>query len=105
MRFVPIKTCEQQAVMSLHRVREGLKEERTACINRIRGVLAEHGLVFGKSPKVLRAELADVIEDASNELTGLARLVVQRAFEHWRELDEHMKWCDQQIGAHVRVGV
>jgi len=102
MRFVPIKTCEQQAVMSLHRVREGLKEERTACINRIRGVLAEHGLVFGKSPKVLRAELADVIEDASNELTGLARLVVQRAFEHWRELDEHMKWCDQQIGAHVR---
>ena len=54
MRFVPIKTCEQQAVMSLHRVREGFKEERTACINRIRGVLAEHGLVFGKSPKVLR---------------------------------------------------
>jgi len=102
MRFVPIKTFEQQAVMSLHRVREGLKEERTACINRIRGVLAEHGLVFGKSPKVLRAELADVIEDASNEMTGLARLVVQRAFEHWRELDEHMKWCDQQIGAHVR---
>ena len=43
-----------------------------------------------------------MIEDASNELTGLARLVVQRAFEHWRELDEHMKWCDQQIGAHVR---
>ena len=41
-------------LMSLHRVREGLKEERTACINRIRGVLAEHGLVFGKSPKVLR---------------------------------------------------
>ena len=41
-------------------MREGLKEERTACINRIRGVLAEFGLVFGKSPKVLRAVLADV---------------------------------------------
>ena len=102
MRFVPVKTCEQQAVMSLHRVREGFKEERTACINRIRGVLAEHGLVFGKSPKVLRAVLADVLEDASNTLTGLARLVLQRAFDQWRELDEHMKWCDQRIGAHVR---
>ena len=45
--------------MSLHRVREGLKEERTACINRIRGVLAEFGLVFNKSSKALRAELAD----------------------------------------------
>lgn len=102
MRFVPIKTPEQQGVMALHRVREGLKEERTACINRIRGVLAEFDLVFGKSPKVLRAVLADVIEDGSNELSGRARLVVQRAFEHWRELDEHLRWCDQQIGEHVR---
>ena len=40
MRFVPVKTCEQQGVMSLHRVREGLKEDRTGCINQIRGVLA-----------------------------------------------------------------
>ncbi len=103
MRFVPVKTCEQQGVMSLHRVREGLKEERTACINRIRAVLGEHGMVFGKSPKALRAVLVDVIEDASNELSTRARLVVQRAFEHWRELDEHMRWCDQQVGMHVRV--
>ena len=103
MRFVPIKSCEQQGVMGLHRVREGLKEERTACINQIRGVLAEFGLVFGKSPKVLRAGLAEVIEDASTELSGTARLVLQRAFEHWRELDEHLRWCDQQVGEHVRA--
>lgn len=102
MRYVPIKNCEQQGVMSVHRLREGFKEERTACINRIRGVLAEFGLIFGKSPKVLRATLADVLEDASNELSGVARLVVQRAFDHWRELDEHMRWCDNQVGQHVR---
>jgi len=102
MRFVPIKTAEQQGVMVLHRMREGFKEERTACINRIRGVLAEFDLVFGKSPKVLRAVLADVIEDASNELTCVARMTVQHAYEHWRALDEQMRWCDQQIGAHVR---
>jgi len=102
MRFVPVKTCEQQGVMSLHRVREGLKEERTACINRIRGLLAEFGLVFAQSPKALRAELADVIEDAGNELSAMARLVLQRAFDHWRELDEHLHWCDTQVGQHVR---
>jgi transposase len=102
MRYVPIKSCEQQGVMSLHRIREGFKEERTACVNRIRGVLAEFGLVFGKSPKVLRARLADVIEDAGNELSTTARLVVQRALEHWREIDEHMRWCDSQVGQHVR---
>jgi transposase len=102
MRFVPIKSCEQQGVMSLHRVREQLKGERTACINQIRGVLSEAGLVFGKSAKVLREAVVDVIEDANNELSTLARLVVQRALDHWRELDEHMRWCDQQVGQHVR---
>jgi transposase len=51
---------------------------------------------------VLRAALADVIEDASNEPSAMTRRVVPRAFEHWRELDEHMRWCDQQVGQHVR---
>ncbi len=102
MRFVPVKTVEQQGVMSLHRMREGYKEERTACISRIRGVLAEFGLVFGKSPKVLRARLAEVLEDADNELSGTARLVLQEAFEQWRQLDEHLLWCDRQVGQHVR---
>jgi transposase len=102
MRFVPIKSCEQQALMSLHRLREGFKQERTGCINRIRGVLAEFGLVFGKSPKTLRGVLPDVLEDASNELPTLARLVLQRALDHWRELDEQLRWCDGRVGAHVR---
>jgi len=102
MRYVPIKSCEQQGLMSLHRVREGFKEERTACINRIRGVLGEFGLVFGKSPKTLRSVLPEVLEDAANELSTQARWVLQRAFEHWRELDEHLRWCDRQVGAHVR---
>jgi transposase len=89
-------------VLSLHSIREGLKEERTACTNRIRGVLAEFGLVFGKSPKVLRAALPDVLEDASNELSGMARLTLGQALEHWAALDERMRWCDQQISGHVR---
>jgi len=102
MRFVPIKTAQQQGVMALHTIREGFKEERTAWINRIRGVLVEFGLVFGKGPKVLRAVLPDVLEDASNELTGTARMALQQGFEHWRHLDDCMRWCDRQIGQHVR---
>lgn len=102
MRFVPIKSTEQQGVMCLHRVREGCKEERTACINRIRAELVEFGEVFGRSPEVLRSALTDVLEDAANELDGRARLALQREFDHWRELDEHIAWCDQQIHQHVR---
>jgi transposase len=102
MRFVPIKTAHQQGVMVLHCMREGFKEERTGCINRIRGVLAEFELVFRKSPKALRAVLADVIEDASNELTGLARQVIEQAYLQWQQLDEQLRWCDRQVGQHVR---
>ena len=102
MRFVPIKTAEQQGQLTVHRLREGFKQERTAVINRIRGILAEFGLVFPLSPEALRKALPDVIEDASNEMPCVARLAVQRAHQHWIELDLQMAWCDQRIASHVR---
>src|SRR6267143_1874599 len=46
MRFVPIKSVEQQAVLSLHRVRQGFVKARTAQANQIRGLLGEMGLVI-----------------------------------------------------------
>ena len=102
MLFVPVKSIEQQSMLCVHRLREGFKAERTACINRIRGLLAEFGLVFAQGPTALHVVLADVLEDASNEMNTLARLVMQRAQSQWRELDEHMAWCDQRIAAHAR---
>ena len=50
-------------------------------------MLAEFGLVFPQSPEALGRVLAEVLEDASNELTGIARLVLQRAHLHWIDLD------------------
>jgi len=103
MHFVPIKSVEQQSMLCIHRLREGFKEERVACINRIRGLLAEFGLVFPQKPEVLRQALPDAMEDASNELGSLARLALQRAYAQWQELDEHMRWCDQRIAAHGKA--
>ena len=54
MRFIPIKTPEQQAVLCLHRVRQGFIEERTATINRLRGLLAEFGFVLPQSSAAVR---------------------------------------------------
>jgi transposase len=54
MRFVPVKTADQQGHLAVHRLREGYKVERTALINRIRGLLTEFGLVFPQSPEALR---------------------------------------------------
>jgi transposase len=103
MRFVPIKTAEQQGQLAVHRLREGFKEERTALINRIRGLLAEFGLVFAKGPEALRHVLAEVVEDAANELPGVARLALQRAHEHWIDIELQIAWCDERIAEHVRA--
>jgi transposase len=48
MRFVPIKTVEQQAGQSLHRIRSRLIRARTALVNEIRGLLGEFGLVIAQ---------------------------------------------------------
>jgi transposase len=103
MHLVPVKSAERQGQVALHRLREGYKEERSACINRIRGLLTEFGLVFPTRPESLRRVLIDVLEDASNELPGLVRLALERAHSHWMELDAQLAWCDDQIQVHVRT--
>jgi transposase len=102
MRFIPVKSIEQQSMLCVHRLREGIKEDRTACINRIRGLLAEFGLVFAQGSRELQGVLSDVLEDASNELGALARLTLQRAQAQWHELDAHLAWCDERIAAHAK---
>lgn len=102
MRFIPIKSVEQQSMLCVHRLREGLKADRTACINRIRGLLAEFGLAFAQGPEALRRVLADVLEDGANEMNALARWVIGRAAEQWRQLDEHIAWCDERVAQHAR---
>ena len=50
LRFVPIKTVEQQAVLTVHRARELLVSERTAVANQIRELVMEYGVVPHRSP-------------------------------------------------------
>jgi transposase len=102
MHFVPIKTVEQQGILSVHAMRQGWEKDRTACINRIRALLAEFGMVVAKGPGKLRLQLPELLEDGSTELPGITRLAVQRAVQQWRQLDEDIGWCDQQIQQHAR---
>ena len=68
MRFVAMKTVEQQAALCVHRLRQGLVEERTALINRLRGLLTEFGVVAPLSPEKLRRELARCRDEADARL-------------------------------------
>ncbi len=102
MRFVPVKTTEQQGLMTLHRLREGIKRDRTACINRIRGLLAEFGLVFPKSPQALREGLASVIASGPDAVDPNGLLGLKNAALHLSQLDQHLAECDRSIGSHAR---
>jgi transposase len=51
MRFVPVKSPEQQAALSMHRARDLLVKQRTQLVNMIRGLLAEFGINIPKGPR------------------------------------------------------
>lgn len=99
MRFVAIKHPEQQAVLSMHRVRRALVKTRTAQANQIRGLLAEFGLVAPRGIAQIRHAVPDLIEDASNELPGTMRILIDRLLEHFRAIDEQIKGIEKQINA------
>ncbi|GGO76388.1 IS110 family transposase [Marinobacterium nitratireducens] len=103
MRFVPIKTQEQQASLSMHRVREGLVQERTAVANRIRGLLFEFGLVIPAGIRHLRFGLQDVIEANEHALPNTFRLLVQRLLDHFAYLDQQLKELEQDIHREYRA--
>ena len=78
MRFVPIKNAEQQAVLSVHRARQGFVKARTAQANQIRGLLAEFGIVIPQGIRHIAKQLPDIIEDADNGLPGVFRDLIDR---------------------------
>jgi len=97
MRFVPIKNAEQQAVLALHRARQGFVKARTAQANQIRGLLAEFGLVVPKSLANLSRQVPELIEDASNELPGAFRMLVQRLLDEVKNLSLQAAEIETQI--------
>jgi transposase len=90
MRFVPPKSLEQQDLQGTHRVRQGLIEERTALINRLRGLLGEYGVILARRPATVRRELPDLLSDERNGLTGVARELIRDLYEHFLQLEQRI---------------
>src|SRR5688572_9847203 len=93
MRFVPVKSREQQAVLCIHRVRQGFVEERTATINRIRGLLSEFGFVLPQKAIAVRRGLPPRLD----RLPGLARQSLADLYVHLALLDERIQDYERQI--------
>lgn len=93
MRFVPVKTVEQQSELFLHRARQGYVEQRTALINRVRGLLSELGIVLPQKTDTIRRELVHLLED----LPGHCNTVAADAITDLERLDERIAEYDRNI--------
>jgi transposase len=93
MRFVPVKSEAQQAQLAVHRVRQGFVEQRTATLNRIRGLLSEFGIVLPLKAATVRREAARVLED----LPGQANLVIGDCLSELHRLDERIAHYDRHV--------
>jgi transposase len=99
MRFVPVKNPEQQALLGLHRARQGFVAARTAQANQIRGLLAEFGIAIPKGIHCIPQRVPDILENAENELPGTSRELFARLLDHYRELDRQVDELQSQIKA------
>lgn len=98
MRFVPVKSVEQQALLVLHRTRQGFITERTALINRIRGLLTEFGVILPQGPEAVRRQALSRAE----VLPLLARRMVEDLRLHLRLLDERIAAYDRELDTCAR---
>lgn len=75
-----------ESVLALHRVRLGFVKARTGRVNPIRGLLAEFGLVVSQGIAHIVQRVPNFIEDASVELPGSFRLLIDRLLKHLQHL-------------------
>jgi transposase len=97
MRFVSVKTPEQQALLSVHRARQGFVDARTATANQIRGLLAEFGLIIPKGIWNIDQSLPRILEDAENGLPSMMRELTVTLRAQFKHLDQQVKALDAVI--------
>ena len=97
IRAVAVKTQAQQDIQALHRLRQGCVKQRTALANRVRGLVAEYGVVWPQGIHVVRRRLAELLEDADHGLSETLRAALAQAYEQLCELDRHVTCYGAQI--------
>jgi transposase len=93
MRFVPVKSIDQQSLLLVHRARQGFVEQRTATLNRIRGLLSEFGVVLPLKAATVRREALLRLED----LPGWTNTVVGDLLSEVGRLDDRIAQYDGYI--------
>lgn len=104
MRFVEIKSIEQQDIKAIHCIQERLKKARTALTNEMRGLLLEYGVVINRQGLAAsRTGMQRALEDADNGLSEQMRAILHNALEELRELNARIDQYQRQIEQHAKT--
>jgi transposase len=104
MRFVPVKSEADQAMVALHRIRASFVEKRTAAANQLRGELCEFGIVAPVGKRGL-SDLLSLVETAAERfmaLPGALRLVLAELAGQWRSCEEAVRRMDREIAVSAK---
>ena len=101
MRFVQVRSLEQQGQLLVHRARQGFVEQRTATLNRIRGLLSEFGVVLPQKAAVIRHEALHRLED----FRGWVNKVVEDLLSEVSRLDKRVTQYDQHIASQAKQDI
>lgn len=97
MRFVAVKSVEQQDIQAIHRMRSLVVGQRTALINQARGLLLEFGLEIAQGRAALQRRLPEILEDADNGLSGRFRAELQELWNALKVFNDRVARYDAQI--------
>jgi transposase len=105
MRFVAVKTEEQQSTLLLHRLRQQQMRNRVALINQVRAVLGEFGVIVRQGPHHLRTALPEVLSDASCPLPPATQRALSLIRDHLLSIEAVIKELDEQIELQIASDV
>jgi len=97
MRFVPIKTAEQQSPLMMHRARDLLVRQRTMLVNALRGHLAEFGLIEAQGLHKVAKLIAIVTDENDGRVPYIARQVLQVMINHIEDIQVRIVGLEKQL--------
>ena len=102
MRFVEVKSVEQEHVQQVHRVRQQAVKQATALRNQLHALLLEYGIASPRGTGALLAHLAGALEDGDNELPMEGRALLRELGDELRRVESRVEGFEVQIGALAR---
>lgn len=99
IRFVPIKTVEQQEIMAMHRLRSRLIRNRTSLSNQVRGLLSDFGIIFPRGFKAFREEMQG-LQDNSRLSTTFRQLMLDM-YSEFNRISEQIETIERHLKSHL----